>query len=712
MNKIEQCDYQMVHLEESVWERQRKYGLQYYLNIPNDSLLKSYRRRAGLEAPGEEMGGWYDFPQSPAGHLIGHIISGLSRFYCNSGNKDILLKINELVHEFGKTIERDGYFYNYPWNEKNDVDYYVYDKIAIGMLDAYRYAGIQEALSILSRITDWIIGHTSMDKLEFEWYTLPENLYECYDVTGDDKYKKLAEQMTYHEWYDALYQKRNVLPGKHAYSHVNALCSAAKIYMETNDDKYFQVIKYAYERIIDEQLYASGGYGPGEAFVEPESNDLSEALYRSDFFNKFNTNKHNEAPCNSYALTKLSRYLICLTGRMVYGDVMEKVVFNAFLGTLRPIGNGITHYYDTYRPGGLKTYFTEQNDQTWPCCAGTYFQMLADYPKDIYFVADHKIYVNLYISSTIKWKGDHSEVGICQISDLPEGERVKLSIETACPEKFTISLRIPQWVLHDVRIDINGKEIFIDRTQKCLEISKTWNNKDSIHILMPKQFSLEEINKGNPESCALMYGPILLVGETASNNIPYSKEEFIRSLIPLAGRKNHFSTTGLNPDIIFRPYYSIQDQNTQYTTYFRFEGTVPDPVMIDDIHPSWIYDNEWRKEYKRIFGQEFYINDFVHKTVKNGAKARIQFQGRSVKLFASCSPMCGKVKIKLDGLPEEEIDLWRKEYIRRICIWERSDLMEGDHTLVLTACLAEKKKEEKFVEIDALEILPTVICRE
>ena len=168
----------------------------------------------------------------------------------------------------------------------------------------------------------------------------------------------------------------------------------------------------------------------------------------------------------------------------------------------------------------------------------------------------------------------------------------------------------------------------------------------------------------------------------------------------------------LNPDIIFRPYYSIQDQNTQYTTYFRFEGTVPDPVMIDDIHPSWIYDNEWRKEYKRIFGQEFYINDFVHKTVKNGAKARIQFQGRSVKLFASCSPMCGKVKIKLDGLPEEEIDLWRKEYIRRICIWERSDLMEGDHTLVLTACLAEKKKEEKFVEIDALEILPTVICRE
>ena len=37
--------------------------------------------------------------------------------------------------------------------------------------------------------------------------------------------------------------------------------------------------------------------------------------------------------------------------------------------------------------------------------------MLADYPKDIYFVADHKIYVNLYISSTIKWKGDHSEVG-------------------------------------------------------------------------------------------------------------------------------------------------------------------------------------------------------------------------------------------------------------------------------------------------------------
>ena len=82
--------------------------------------------------------------------MIGHVISGLARWYQNCENPEILSKINELVHEFGKTVDIDGYFYNYSWNDGKPLDYYVYDKIAIGLLDAYRYAQNREALTILS----------------------------------------------------------------------------------------------------------------------------------------------------------------------------------------------------------------------------------------------------------------------------------------------------------------------------------------------------------------------------------------------------------------------------------------------------------------------------------------------------------------------------------------------------------------------------------
>jgi len=32
----------------------------HYLALSDDSLFKVYRRRAGLPAPGKDMGGWYD----------------------------------------------------------------------------------------------------------------------------------------------------------------------------------------------------------------------------------------------------------------------------------------------------------------------------------------------------------------------------------------------------------------------------------------------------------------------------------------------------------------------------------------------------------------------------------------------------------------------------------------------------------------------------
>ena len=33
----------------------------FYLSLDEDMLLKPYRQRAGLPAPGEDMGGWYDW---------------------------------------------------------------------------------------------------------------------------------------------------------------------------------------------------------------------------------------------------------------------------------------------------------------------------------------------------------------------------------------------------------------------------------------------------------------------------------------------------------------------------------------------------------------------------------------------------------------------------------------------------------------------------
>ena len=58
-----------------------------FMNLDDDRMLKVFRQVAGLPAPGEDMGGWYDltgfslergdFHGFIAGHSFGQYVSGL-----------------------------------------------------------------------------------------------------------------------------------------------------------------------------------------------------------------------------------------------------------------------------------------------------------------------------------------------------------------------------------------------------------------------------------------------------------------------------------------------------------------------------------------------------------------------------------------------------------------------------------------------------------
>src|SRR5882672_8461256 len=78
-----------------------------FLNLDDDRMLKVFRQVAGLPAPGEDMGGWYDltgfslergdFHGFIAGHSFGQYVSGLSRAYAVTGSEATRAKINRLV---------------------------------------------------------------------------------------------------------------------------------------------------------------------------------------------------------------------------------------------------------------------------------------------------------------------------------------------------------------------------------------------------------------------------------------------------------------------------------------------------------------------------------------------------------------------------------------------------------------------------------------
>src|SRR5450631_4824234 len=109
--KLSQFGYADVTLLEGPMRAQFDHNHTFYRSLDEDALLKPFRQRAGLPAPGEDMGGWYswaplsDIDARPnngfaPGHSFGQYLSGLSRDYAATGDAATQAKVHRLVRGF------------------------------------------------------------------------------------------------------------------------------------------------------------------------------------------------------------------------------------------------------------------------------------------------------------------------------------------------------------------------------------------------------------------------------------------------------------------------------------------------------------------------------------------------------------------------------------------------------------------------------------
>src|SRR4051812_42439244 len=106
--KLREFSYGQVTLTEGPIAAMHRRMHAHFLKLDEDRLLKIYRQRVGMAAPGRDMGGWYDADGFVPGHLLGQFVSGLSRIYANTGDSEAAAKVRRLVQGYGATFERDG----------------------------------------------------------------------------------------------------------------------------------------------------------------------------------------------------------------------------------------------------------------------------------------------------------------------------------------------------------------------------------------------------------------------------------------------------------------------------------------------------------------------------------------------------------------------------------------------------------------------------
>jgi len=549
-------DYEGVSLGPSRWQKQYESARKFYLGVSDDDILCGFRRAAGLAAPGAPLGGWASRDSSV---VFGQWLQAMARTSRANDDTEMRNKAAKLVDEWAKTLGADGNLRmrHYPW-----------EKLLGGLSDMHQYAGNDKTPALMEKITDWAIANLDRKRtpaankpwelhsgVPLEWYTLSENLYRAYQLTGNAKYKEFGDIWRYDSYWNKFAETSNPTNayGVHAYSHCNSFSGAAMAYLIDGDAKLLTYMKNFYDFLQNSQCYATGGYGPAERYVINDG-ALGESLaIRLDSF---------ECPCCTWAAVKLAKYLMMLTGESRYGDWIERLLYNGIGAALPIVENGKHFYYANYHLGaGMKVY----SRNTYTCCSGTYFQNMAEYQNLIYFkdpTIKPILYVNLYLPSEVTWQppvDSTRPVRITQQTDYPEGETINFKLQMEMPTTFSLKLRIPGWS-KGVSFKLNGSAFEAEaKPGEWATINRQWQGGDKLEMRIELHFWRCPIDKWHPNRVSIVRGPVVYAQQVVHKHLV--------SIPPDDDALSKWMAATDNP-AVFR--YTGQEQSSQRDDFMPF----------------------------------------------------------------------------------------------------------------------------------------------
>lgn len=546
-----------------------------FLNLDDDRLLKVFRQDAGLPAPGEDMGGWYDgsgfslvrndFHAFIPGHSFGQYVSGLARAYAATGSEQTRAKVNRLVKGYSETLDPKAKFF---------VDYrlpaYTYDKLSCGLIDAHEYARDPIAMDVHEKLTRAMVAYLPEKALSrweqrsrphkdtsYTWdetYTLPENLFLAYQRSGKSFYRDMAKQYLEDDTYfNPLAEGNNVLPFEHAYSHVNAFSSAMQAYITLGSEKHLRAATNGFQMLVKTQSFATGGWGPDEAFGEPGRGQLGDSLTY--------THASFETPCGAYGHFKITRYLLRVTKDSNYGDSMEQVLYNTILGAWPIQADGTSFYYSDYAKTGRKVWY----EQKWPCCSGTFPQLAADYHVSTFFRSADGVYVNLFTPSSVRWNEGPARYGLEQETKYPFDNKILIHVSASQPKEYTLYVRIPAWAEPEPILSVNGKRVSEGvQPGSFAAVRRTWSDGDRLELELPMPLRVDPVDANHPNLVALKQGPLVLFA-VADSQPSFDRNGLLHAK-PANNAKGDWQATSIDGStVVMRPFMNIEKEN--YSTY-------------------------------------------------------------------------------------------------------------------------------------------------
>ncbi|UCD49877.1 MAG: glycoside hydrolase family 127 protein [Phycisphaerales bacterium] len=353
---------------------------------------------------------------------------------------------------------------------------------------------------------------------------------ELYRTVGDPRYLELAkglidirarvEEGTDHNQDRLAFRQQREAVG-HAVRANYLYAGVADVCAETGDDPLLVALEAIWHDVAYRKMYVTGATGALYDGASPDGSKSHSSiqLVHQAYGRAYqlpNVTAYNES-CATIGFALWNWRMLAIKAQARFADLMELALYNGVLSTISLDGKRF-FYRNSLRQVDDLPFELRWSDKREPyiscfCCPPNIVRTVAEVAAYVYSMSPRGVWINLYGGNVLDTQlADGSPLRLQQKTEYPWDGTVRVTIEKAPKEEFSVFLRIPGWA-EESHLTVNGKPAGKNlEAGRYHEIRRSWSSGDRIELVLPMSVELLEAHPLVEEvrnQVAVRRGPIV-----------------------------------------------------------------------------------------------------------------------------------------------------------------------------------------------------------
>lgn len=483
------------------------------------------------------------------------LIEGVAYALRTKADPKLQAKVDSLIAIIGAAQEPDGYLYTFRtiverrnnpnlvanvdarganlswltgprWAKEDDLSHELYNaghlyEAAVAWYEATGKRNLLDIALKNANLVDQSFGPGKLQKAPGH-QEIELGLVKLYQTTGEKRWLDLAKFFIDVRGYGEPYSQNHlkVKDQRDAQGHAVRLAymyaAVTDISALTGTDEYSTALKAVWEDIVNKQIYITGGVGA------TGSNEGFGGAYDLPNYSAYCET------CSSIAFVNWSHKLFQLTGDARYLDVVELTLYNALNAGMSLSGD---HFF---YPNPLESRKNVARTEWFSCacCPPNLVRFYSSLAGLFYAQKENELYLNLFAASQTSFETSKGKkkikVDIQQESEYPSNGLIKVRVNPAQPNAFTLKVRIPGWArgeaiplglynfvdakTQNIVFKVNGVVFPVSVSGGYATIKRNWKKGDVLEFELPmdvQRVAAHPLVKADEKRYALKSGPFV-----------------------------------------------------------------------------------------------------------------------------------------------------------------------------------------------------------